>query len=74
MSWSKLFLTNTCTGKDCPVDFNRVLQHTRAKHPYRDEKALDEEQIKKATQSFLQSEALNDCNDDFKKELRQVTA
>lgn len=55
-------------GKDCPVDFDRVLQHVRAKHPYRDEKALDGEQIKKATESFLK-ESLKDCGEEFKKEL-----
>lgn len=55
-------------GKDCPVDFDRVLQHVRAKHPYRDEKALDGEQIKKATESFLK-ESLNDCGEEFKIEL-----
>lgn len=57
-------------GKDCPVDFNRVLQHVRAKCPYRDEQALDADQIKKATESFLKSDSLNDCSADFKTELR----
>lgn len=56
-------------GKDSPVDFNRVLQHVRAKCPYRDEQALDANQIQKATESFLKLDSLNDCSDDFKKEL-----
>lgn len=56
-------------GKDCPVDFDRVLNHVRAKYPYRDEIALDGNQICRATQAFLETKALDECSEDFKKEL-----
>lgn len=57
-------------GKDCPVDFDRVLEHVRAKCPYRDETPLDGDQIRRATKAFLATKALNECSEDFKKELR----
>lgn len=56
-------------GKDCPVDFNRVLQHIRAKCPYRDEISLSGDQIRRATQAFLATNALEECSEDFRKEL-----
>ncbi|KAI4470240.1 dna-directed rna polymerase [Holotrichia oblita] len=57
-------------GKDRPVDFHRVLQHVQAKCPYRDETPLDPNQIRRATQAFLTTNALNETSDDFKNELR----
>ncbi|KAK9732078.1 RNA polymerase Rpb1, domain 5 [Popillia japonica] len=57
-------------GKDRPVDFHRVLQHVQAKCPYRDETPLDPNQIRRATQAFLATNALNETSDDFKNELR----
>ncbi|CAG9816329.1 unnamed protein product [Phaedon cochleariae] len=56
-------------GKDCPVDFDRVLQDVRARYPYRNEVALSGEQIRKGTQAFLDTKALEECSDDFKKQL-----
>lgn len=56
-------------GKDCPVDFDRVLAHIRAKCPYRDEIALDADQIRRATKAFLATNSLNECSEDFKSEL-----
>lgn len=56
-------------GKDCPVDFNRVLQHVRAKYPYRDEVALDGQKIRKATRVFLDTN-LTECSEFFRKQLR----
>lgn len=61
--------TNFILGKDCPVDFNRVLQHVRAKCPYRDEIALNSDQIRRATKAFLDTNALDECSNDFKNEL-----
>lgn len=55
-------------GKDCPVDFDRVLQHVRAKHPYRDEVALDGQKIRKATRVFLETN-LTECSEFFRKQL-----
>ncbi|KAJ8919935.1 hypothetical protein NQ315_006464 [Exocentrus adspersus] len=57
-------------GKDCPVDFERVLQHVRAKVPYRNEVPLDGDQIRRATQAFLATNALDECSEDFRKQLQ----
>ncbi|CAH2007685.1 unnamed protein product [Acanthoscelides obtectus] len=56
-------------GKDCPVDFDRVLACVRAKCPYRNEVALDGEQIRRATQAFIATKALDECSEDFRKQL-----
>lgn len=56
-------------GKDCPVDFDRVLKHIQAKCPYRDEKPLNGAQIRKATKAFLATNALTECSEDFKTQL-----
>lgn len=56
-------------GKDCPVDFDRVLEHVKAKCPYRDEPPLTTDQIRRATKTFLKTNALSDCSEDFKQEL-----
>nr|XP_023022188.1 DNA-directed RNA polymerase III subunit RPC1 [Leptinotarsa decemlineata] len=58
-------------GKDCPVDFERVLEYVRARYPYREEVALDGDQIRRATQAFLATEALNECSEHFRNELVQ---
>ncbi|KDR18934.1 DNA-directed RNA polymerase III subunit RPC1 isoform X1 [Zootermopsis nevadensis] len=57
-------------GKDCPVDFQRVLDHVRAKCPSRDEEPLDGPSIKKATEEILKTEDFDGCSDEFKNELR----
>lgn len=59
-------------GKDCPVDFDRVLRHVQAKCPYRDEIVLNADQIKRATKTFLETDALNECSEEFKIELKFV--
>ncbi|ERL89280.1 hypothetical protein D910_06653 [Dendroctonus ponderosae] len=56
-------------GKDCPVDFDRVLAHIKAKCPYRNEVPLNGGQIIRATKAFLDTGALNECSQDFKNEL-----
>lgn len=55
-------------GKDCPVDFDRVLQHVRAKHPYRNEVVLDGANIRKATEVFLKTK-LTKCSTFFRAQL-----
>ncbi|KAK9891975.1 hypothetical protein WA026_017458 [Henosepilachna vigintioctopunctata] len=57
-------------GKDCPVDFERVLAHVKAKCPYRDEVGLTSDQIGRATAAFLATNALNDCSEEFKNSLK----
>lgn len=59
-------------GKDCPVDFDRVLQHVCAKCPYREEIALNGDQIRRASKAFLDTNALDECSDDFKNELMYI--
>ncbi|XP_066147818.1 DNA-directed RNA polymerase III subunit RPC1 [Euwallacea fornicatus] len=56
-------------GKDCPVDFERVLAHVRAKCPYRNEIALNSDQIRRATKALLESGTLNECSATFRNEL-----
>ncbi|XP_049812819.1 DNA-directed RNA polymerase III subunit RPC1 [Schistocerca nitens] len=58
-------------GKDCPVDFKRVLDHVRAKCPCRDEESLDGPSIKKAAEELLKSDDFDGCSDEFKEELRK---
>ncbi|XP_067008979.2 DNA-directed RNA polymerase III subunit RPC1 isoform X1 [Anabrus simplex] len=57
-------------GKDCPVDFQRVLDHVRAKCPYSEEEPLDGPSIMKAAEEILKSEDFDGCHQDFKDELR----
>ncbi|XP_046612722.1 DNA-directed RNA polymerase III subunit RPC1 isoform X1 [Neodiprion virginianus] len=56
-------------GKDCPVDYKRVLDHTRAKSPYRDEQPLDGTSVISATTELLKSEDYSCLSDEFKQEL-----
>lgn len=58
-------------GKDCPVNFQRVLDHIRAKCPYREEEALDPVSVKKATQELISSEEFETCSDEFKYDLKK---
>lgn len=46
------------------------MKHIQAKCPYRDETPLDADQIRRATQAFLSTNALNETSDDFKNDLR----
>lgn len=58
-------------GKDCPVDFERVLAHVQAKCPYRDETPLETDQIIRATNAFMATNALSECSEDFRRELSE---
>lgn len=59
-------------GKDCPVDFSRVLDNVCTKCPYRDEEALDAPSVLQASQEILKSDDFDSCSKEFKDELRQV--
>lgn len=60
------------TGKDCPVDYKRVLDHVRAMSPYRDEEPLEPIQIKKAAEELLKTEEYSCLSNEFKDELKYV--
>lgn len=61
---------NAFLGKDCPVDFDRVLAHIRAKCPYRQEESLDADKIRRGTKAFIATKSLSECSDEFIEELR----
>lgn len=56
-------------GKDCPVDYRRVLDHVRAKSPCKMEKPLDGPSVIKATNELLNSEEYECLSEEFKQEL-----
>ncbi|XP_035735078.1 DNA-directed RNA polymerase III subunit RPC1-like isoform X1 [Vespa mandarinia] len=56
-------------GKDCPVDYKRVLDHVQAKSPYKEEEPLDGPSVIKATNELLNSEEYECLSDEFKQEL-----
>ncbi|XP_012276667.1 DNA-directed RNA polymerase III subunit RPC1 [Orussus abietinus] len=56
-------------GKDCPVDYKRVLDHVKAKSPYKDEASLDGPSVIKATNELLNSEEYACLSIEFKQEL-----
>jgi hypothetical protein len=70
----KVYICFVLVGKDCPVDFERVLRHVQARCPYRDEIALNGHQIRRATKTFLETDALNECSPEFRTELTLVFA
>lgn len=57
------------TGKNCPVDYKRVLDHVRAKSLYENEKSLDAVTLISATNELLTSEEYKCLSDEFKQEL-----
>ncbi|XP_051169994.1 DNA-directed RNA polymerase III subunit RPC1 [Leptopilina boulardi] len=57
-------------GKDCPVDYKRVLDHVRAMSSYRDETPLEPMKIKKAAEELLKTEEYLCLSDEFKEELK----
>lgn len=57
-------------GKDCPVDYKRVLDHVRAMSLYRDEEPLEPIQIKKAAEELLKNEEYSCLSEEFKDELK----
>ncbi|XP_017880116.1 DNA-directed RNA polymerase III subunit RPC1 isoform X1 [Ceratina calcarata] len=56
-------------GKDCPVDYERILDHVRAKSPCKDEDPLDASNVLKATVELLNSEEYECLSEEFKQEL-----
>lgn len=60
-------------GKDCPVDFARVLEHVCIKCPQRDEEALDAPCVLQASQEILKSEDFDSCSKEFKDQLREFS-
>ncbi|XP_034186947.1 DNA-directed RNA polymerase III subunit RPC1 [Osmia lignaria lignaria] len=56
-------------GKDCPVDYKRVLDHVRAKSPCKNEQPLDGPSVIKATTELLNSEEYECLSHEFKQEL-----
>ncbi|XP_043285852.1 DNA-directed RNA polymerase III subunit RPC1 [Venturia canescens] len=56
-------------GKDCPVDYKRVLDHVRAKSPYKEEEPLDGQDVVKATTELLNGDEYSCLSDEFKQEL-----
>lgn len=57
-------------GKDCPVNFQRTLEHIRAKCPYKEEEALDSISVQKAVEELLSTEEFNACDSEFKFDLK----
>lgn len=58
-------------GKDCPVNFQRMLDHIRAKCPYREEEALDSTSVRKATEELINSGEFNIVEEGFKFDLKR---
>ncbi|KAF3423619.1 hypothetical protein E2986_12478 [Frieseomelitta varia] len=56
-------------GKDCPVDYKRILDHVRAKSPCKNEEPLDGPDIIKATFELLNSKDYECLSEEFKQEL-----
>lgn len=56
-------------GKDCPVDYKRVLEDVTSRSLHTDEDPWDGYTIMKATKDLLSSEEYSCLDDDFKKEL-----
>jgi hypothetical protein len=59
----------TFSGKDQPVEFERVLEHIKAKSPFRTEEPLDAFKIKQYTECMLKNELVA-CGDFFKNSLK----
>lgn len=60
-------------GKDCPVDFPRVLDHVCSKCPHRDEEALDARSVLEASQEILKSDDFESCSEEFRAHLREFS-
>ncbi|KAK3608217.1 hypothetical protein CHS0354_039236 [Potamilus streckersoni] len=60
-------------GKDCPIDFKRVFDHTRAViwSQCREEESLNGQKLKDLVEKGLKDESMNSCSEDFKNELRE---
>ncbi|XP_070543488.1 DNA-directed RNA polymerase III subunit RPC1-like [Ptychodera flava] len=60
-------------GKEKPVDFNRVLEHIKAKFSSRKEKALSSKSIQDKVSGVLNSPDFNLVSSEFKTELRDFS-
>ncbi|KAL7286577.1 hypothetical protein TKK_0019204 [Trichogramma kaykai] len=58
-------------GKDCPVDYKRVLEDVRARNLYPDEEPLDGPRITKATEELLETDEFSCLSKDFRDEIKQ---
>ncbi|CAB0043121.1 unnamed protein product [Trichogramma brassicae] len=58
-------------GKDCPVDYKRVLEDVRARNLCPDEEPLDGPRITKATEELLETEEFSCLSKDFSDEIKQ---
>ncbi|KAL0272113.1 UNVERIFIED_CONTAM: hypothetical protein PYX00_005208 [Menopon gallinae] len=58
-------------GKDCPVNFQRVMDQIRAKCPYKEEEALDSASVQKATEELLNLNEFATCGEEFKYDLKK---
>ena len=56
-------------AKDRPVDFQRTLDHVKAKSPCTDEEPLDDENLLAAYKVIVDNSQFKDCGGDFKAEL-----
>ncbi|XP_008558065.1 DNA-directed RNA polymerase III subunit RPC1 [Microplitis demolitor] len=56
-------------GKDCPVDYKRVLDHVCAKSPYKNEDPLEGAELMTATTELLATEEFKCLSTEFKQEL-----
>ncbi|XP_018403555.1 PREDICTED: DNA-directed RNA polymerase III subunit RPC1 [Cyphomyrmex costatus] len=56
-------------GKNCPVDYERLYEHVRAKMPYESEEPLDAASVINATNEMLSSEEYECLSEQFKLEL-----
>lgn len=68
MSHSIIFVVSYL-GKDQPVEFERVLEHIKAKSPSRDQKTENGDQVRKYTHQTVEL-YLGDCGEEFKNRLR----
>ncbi|XP_037084098.1 LOW QUALITY PROTEIN: DNA-directed RNA polymerase III subunit RPC1-like [Pollicipes pollicipes] len=57
-------------GKDKPVDFERILNHVRAKSPCADEEPLDADSVLEAVSEIVQMKEYRACQQSFIDELR----
>lgn len=56
-------------GRDCPVEYRRVLDHVRAKSPFKNEDSLDGASVVSLMDDMLNKEEYSCLSDEFKQEL-----
>ncbi len=57
-------------GKNQPVDFRRVLAHSRANILRREEASLEAEELKKLVESVVDSKDFAECSDDYRIQIK----